>query len=136
MQCPRCKSVTNNRNICPICGYNKGKNNEVTDLTSEEKQKIEEKIKEKVKEDEKTNKLLNGLIGTANAVFSIPIVLDIIIIIYFIIRFIFKFNFNIFDMLAAGYFIYTFRYFVHYIVIDVIFKLWGMLVERKWEDKK
>ena len=135
MKCPRCKRETNNRNICPICGYNKGKDKEIAELTSEEKQKIEKTIRKKVKEDEKTNKFLNGVLGVTNAVLSVPIVLDTIIIIYFIIRFIFKFNFNIFDILAAGYFLYTFRYFAHYIIIDVIFKLWDILVEKRQNKK-
>ena len=63
MKCPRCKKETNNRNICPICGYNKGKDKEITELTSEEKQKIEETIKEKVKEDEKYRRENHECIG-------------------------------------------------------------------------
>lgn len=81
-----------------------------------------------------SDKTTNIILNIICTVLDIPIILDFFIIIYFIIRFIFKFKFNAFDIIGAGFFILTLRYFIRSIVIDIIFEILAYL-EKKQEKK-
>jgi hypothetical protein len=85
-------------------------------------------------ETDKSGRFFDIILIILNAILNIPVIIDFIIIIYFIVRFIFKFKFNLFDIIGAGFFIITFRYFIRCIVTDVIIEIIAFFEKR--EEKK